>query len=280
MFLQLWHVGRQSHISLQPHNEPPLAPSAIHANVRPLLKQGPGPGSMPRAIKVEEISRIVDEFRLAAELAKMAGFDGVEIHGANGYLIDQFLQDNSNRRTDEYGGPIENRARFMLEVVEAVVSVWSASRVGIRLAPSGTFGDMGDSDRPATFVYAVQALGRYGLAYLHVVEPRAGETVASDGRPPVTAATLRPRFGGPVIAAGGFEKACAEGAVERGDTDLIAFGRHFIANPDLPRRLRKNLPLNHPDRDTFYYGGRKGYVDYPFAEGKGKKPAKPGSAAG
>jgi N-ethylmaleimide reductase len=263
ILLQLWHVGRQSHVQLQPNGQAPVAPSAIQADVRALLANGPAIGSMPRAIELSEIPALVGEYRRAAERAKEAGFDGVEVHGANGYLIDQFLQDNSNRRTDAYGGSVENRTRFLLEVVEAVTSVWGGGRVGVRIGPSNKFGGMGDSAPEVTFPYVAGALVRFGLAYLHVIEPRVTGNVSDDAKPAVAAGLLRPLFRGPVIAAGGFDSADAEAILAKGDADLVAFGRHFLANPDLPDRLRGNLPLNPYDRDTFYYGGEKGYADYP-----------------
>jgi N-ethylmaleimide reductase len=265
ILLQLWHVGRQSHVDLQPNSHAPIAPSAIQAEVRALLANGPAIGSMPRAIELSEIRGLVDEYRRAAQRAKEAGFDGVEVHGANGYLIDQFLQDNSNRRTDAYGGSIENRARFLIEVLKAVISVWGADRVGVRIGPSNKFGGMGDSMPDVTFPYVAQALARFGLAYLHIIEPRVTGNV-SDDTPPVAAGLLRPLFGGPVIAAGGFDAAGAEAILAKGEADLVAFGRHFLANPDLPERLHRNLPLNPYDRSTFYYGGEKGYADYPAYE--------------
>jgi N-ethylmaleimide reductase len=264
ILLQLWHVGRQSHVDLQPNRQAPIAPSAIQAEVRALLPSGPAIGSMPRAIKLLEIPGLVDEYRKGAERAKVAGFDGVEVHAANGYLIDQFLQDNSNQRTDAYGGTVENRTRFLLEVVEAVTSVWGSDRVGVRIGPSNKFGGMGDSAPDVTFPYVARALARFGLAYLHVIEPRVTGNVSDDAQQPVAAGQIRPLFGGPVIAAGGFNAEGADAILTRGDTDLVAFGRHFLANPDLPERLRRNLPLNTYDRNTFYYGGMKGYADYPF----------------
>jgi N-ethylmaleimide reductase len=262
ILLQLWHVGRQSHVQLQPNGQAPVAPSAIQADVRALLANGPAIGSMPRAIELSEIPALVGEYRRAAERAKEAGFDGVEVHGANGYLIDQFLQDNSNRRTDAYGGSIENRAHFLIEVLEAVTSVWGADRVGVRIGPSNKFGGMGDSTPDVTFPYVARAIARFGLAYLHIIEPRVTGNVSDDDKPPVVAGLLRPLFGGPVIAAGGFNAAGAEAILAKGEADLVAFGRHFLANPDLPERLRRNLPLNPYDRATFYYGGEKGYADY------------------
>jgi N-ethylmaleimide reductase len=265
ILLQLWHVGRQSHVDLQPNGHAPVAPSAIKAEVRALLADGPAIGSMPRAIELSEIPGLVDEYRRAAQRAKEAGFDGVEVHGANGYLIDQFLQDNSNRRTDAYGGSIRNRTRFLSEVLEAVISVWGAGRVGVRIGPSNKFGGMGDSTPDVTFPYVAEALARFGLAYLHIIEPRVTGNV-SDDTPPVAAGLLRPLFGGPVIAAGGFDATGAEAILAKGEADLVAFGRHFLANPDLPERMRRNLPLNPYDRSTFYYGGEKGYADYPAYE--------------
>ena len=262
ILLQLWHVGRQSHVDLQPNGQAPIAPSAIQSEVRALLPSGPAIGSMPRAIELLEIPGLVDEYRKGAQRAKVAGFDGVEVHAANGYLIDQFLQDNSNRRTDAYGGTVENRTRFLLEVVEAVTSVWGSDRVGVRVGPSNKFGGMGDSAPGVTFPYVARALARFGLAYLHVIEPRVTGNVSEDTQQPVAAGQLRPLFGGSVIAAGGFDGAGAKAILAESNADLVAFGRHFLANPDLPERLRHRLPLNPYDRTTFYYGGTKGYVDY------------------
>jgi N-ethylmaleimide reductase len=265
ILLQLWHVGRQSHVDLQPNGKAPIAPSAVQAEVRALLPGGPAAGSMPRAIELTELPGLVDEYRRAAERAKAAGFDGVELHGANGYLIDQFLQDNSNRRTDIYGGSVENRARFLLQVVEQVTSVWGVDRVGVRISPGNKFGGMNDSTPEVTFPYVARVLGRLGLAYLHVIEPRVTGNVSNDAQP-IAAGQLRPLFGGPVIAAGGFDAAGAEAILTTYDADLVAFGRHFLANPDLPERLSRNLPLNPYDRATFYYGGTNGYADYPIYE--------------
>jgi N-ethylmaleimide reductase len=266
IFQQLWHVGRQSHVDLQPNGDPPVAPSAIAAEGYAYSKRGEVPFSMPRALELHEISGIIEEFRSGAERALRAGFDGVEIHGANGYLPDQFLQDGTNKRTDEYGGPIENRARFLLEVTQAAISVWGADRVGVRIAPSGTYGSMSDSDPAATFGYVTTQLDRLGIAYLHVVEPRIkGTEEVSHGRPPIAAQHLRPKFSRILIAAGGFTPASAEAVVTFGDADLVAFGRHFISNPDLPERLRHGLPLTRYDRSTFYGGDARGYTDYATA---------------
>ena len=268
IFLQLWHVGRQSHTDLQPNGEPPVAPSAIAAEGYAYTSQGEVPFSMPRALAPEEIPGIVEEFRAGAERALRAGFDGVELHGANGYLPDQFLQDGTNKRTDEYGGPIENRARFLLEITQAAISVWGADRVGVRLSPSGTYGSMSDSDPAATFAYVAGQLDRLGVAYLHVVEPRIkGIEEIGKGHAPVAAQHLRQKFSGTLIAAGGFTGESAAAIVAAGDADLVAFGRHFLSNPDLPERLRRNLPLNRYDRSTFYGGDGRGYIDYPpYAE--------------
>jgi N-ethylmaleimide reductase len=267
IFQQLWHVGRQSHVDLQPNGDAPVAPSAIAAEGYAYSKRGEVSFSMPRALELHEIPGIIEEFRSAAERALRAGFDGVEIHGANGYLPDQFLQDGTNKRTDEYGGPIENRARFMLQVTQAAISVWGADRVGVRIAPSGTYGSMSDSDPAATFGYLTTQLDRLGVAYLHVVEPRIkGTEEISRGRPPIAAQYLRPKFSRTLIAAGGFTPTSAEAIVTFGDADLVAFGRHFISNPDLPERIRQGLPLTRYDRSTFYGGDARGYTDYPTAE--------------
>jgi N-ethylmaleimide reductase len=264
MFLQLWHVGRQSHTDLQPNGEAPVAPSAIAAEGYAYTREGEVPFSMPRALALEEIPRIIEEFRTGAERALSAGFDGVEIHGANGYLPDQFLQDGTNKRTDEYGGPIENRARFLLELTQAAISVWGADRVGVRLSPSSTYGSMSDSDPAATFGYAAGQLDSLGVAYLHAIEPRIkGIEDVAKGQAPVAAQQLRQKFSRILISAGGFNGESAAAIVAAGDADLVAFGRHFIANPDLPERLRRKLPLNRYDRSTFYGGDGRGYVDYP-----------------
>ena len=267
MLLQLWHAGRQSHVDLQPNGQAPIAPSAIQDDVRALLASGPATSSMPRSIELSEIPDLIDDYRKGAERAKDAGFDGVEVHGGNGYLIDQFLQDNSNRRTDAYGGPVENRVRFLLDVVDAVKAVWGPERVGVRVSPNNKFGGMCDSRPDVTFPYVARVLASFGLAYLHVIEPRVVGNVTENENAPVASGSLRPLFGGAVIAAGGFNPASAEAILTKGDADLVAFGRHFLANPDLPERLRRNLPLNPYDRSTFYYGGAKGYIDYPTYDG-------------
>lgn len=265
IFLQLFHAGRQSHQDLQPGGGAPLAPSALPFDGRSYTREGWQVASPARAMTLEDISVAVEEFREAARRALAAGFDGVEIHGANGYLVDQFLQDGSNQRTDNYGGSVENRARFLLEVTAAAASVVGADRVGVRLAPSGGFGGMFDSDPNATFSYAVSQLDTLGLAYLHVIEPRVagGQTVKEDDGV-VAARHFRTIFKGPIIAAGGFTAASAAEVIADGDADLVAFGRDFIANPDLPHRVKHQLPLNPYNRDTFYGGDHRGYIDYPF----------------
>jgi N-ethylmaleimide reductase len=263
IFLQLWHVGRQSHVSMT-GGVPPLAPSVVPIEDLVFTEQGWIKVSPSRALEIPEIKAIVEQFRQGAIRAKAAGFDGVEIHGANGYLIDQFLQDGANRRTDIYGGSLENRTRLLLEIIEAVASVWGGDRVGVRLGPSGTFGSMSDSNPDALFGYAAEQLNRFGLAYLHLIEPRiVGSTLRADGLPPVAAHQLRCIFKGPIIVAGGFERESAEEIVDKGDADLVAFGRHFAANPDLVERLTRGLPLNPHDRSTFYGGDERGYTDYP-----------------
>jgi len=264
IFLQIWHVGRQSHVDMT-GGPSPVAPSAVQAKgLVVFTKDGWVPASPNRALEIEEIAGIVEQFRQGAIRAKAAGFDGVELHGANGYLIDQFIQDGPNKRTDLYGGSVENRARFLFEVVEAVTSVWGGDRVGVRVAPSGAFGAMSDSDPEATFGYIAKGLNRFGLAYLHVIEPRiVGGQAVVEGQPAVAAAQLRSLFKGTIIAAGGFEKDTAEAIIARGDADLVAFGRHFLANPDLVERYRNNWPLNAYDRATFYGGDARGYLDYP-----------------
>lgn len=264
IFLQLWHSGRQSHPDII-DGETPIGPSALRADGVGFSRNGEIEFAMPRALELDEIPDLIGQFRRASERAMEAGFDGVELHSANGYLADQFLQDGSNIRTDAYGGTKENRARFLLEVVEAMTSVWGGDRTAVRLSPSGKFGGMFDSDPESTFSYVTGALNRYGLAYLHVVEPRIkGTEEIEDGAQPIAAAMLREIFQGAVMAAGGFDRDSAEAIIESGAADTVAFGRFFLANPDLPERFRRNLPLNAYDRSTFYGGDHRGYLDYPF----------------
>ena len=265
IFLQLWHVGRPSHPSLQPGGGDPIAPSALRADGYAYSEEGPVPFSMPRSLELNEIAPIVEEFRKGSERALAAGFDGVEIHGANGYLPDQFLEDGTTKRIDGYGGSVESRARFLLEVTDAAASVWSGNRVGVRISPSGEYGSISDSNPRATFGYVAKQLNSLDLAYVHIIEPRMKgiELIAQD-QEPVAAQHLRAVYNGTIIAAGGFDRQSAFDILEAGDADLVAFGRHFISNPDLPERLRRDLPLSPYDRDTFYGGDERGYVDYPF----------------
>jgi len=259
IFLQLWHVGRISHTSFQPGGAAPVAPSAIQAHGMSYTLQGPAPFSAPRALQRDEIGQVVAQFADGARRAREAGFDGVEIHGANGYLIDQFLRDGSNHRTDDYGGSVQGRARFLLEVTEAVTGVWGKERVGVRLSPNVAFNDMSDSDPAATFGYAAGEL-RGRLAYVHVIEGVGG---AMAHRGPRLAPLLGQRFGGPLILNGGYDRDTAEAALAGGEAELISFGAPFLANPDLPARFLTGAALNAPDQATFYSEGARGYVDYP-----------------
>nr|WP_315597838.1 alkene reductase [uncultured Cupriavidus sp.] len=264
---QLWHVGRTAHASLLGGAVPVTASVVPYEGVA-FTSEGWVPVSPARALETTEIAALIAEYVGAARRALQAGFDGVEIHAANGYLIDQFLQDGSNRRTDQYGGPIENRARLLIEIVDAVRAVWGDGRVGVRLTPSSHFNGMSNSDPEADFRYIARALAGKGLAYLHVVEPRVvgSEDVAEDLRS-VAARDLRAHFDGPVIAAGGFDGDEAQSEIAHGHVDAVAFGRSFIANPDLPSRIRDGQPLNPYDRNTFYGGDSRGYTDYPAWQG-------------
>jgi len=259
IFAQLWHTGRVSHPSFH-GGELPVAPSAIGFEGQALTYQGMQPYVTPRALAADEIAGVVEQFAHGARRAYDAGFDGVELHGANGYLIDQFLRDGSNQRTDRYGGSLNNRVRFLTEVTQAVVEVWGGDRVGVRLSPRVAANGMSDSDPEATFSYAAYALNPFGLAYLHVIEALSGPMAAPGAR--VTPA-LRAIFRGPLIANGGYTAQAAHDAIGRGEADLVSFGVAFLANPDLPRRFREDAPLNEPDRATFYGGDAHGYVDYP-----------------
>jgi N-ethylmaleimide reductase len=262
IFLQLWHCGRISHPSLQIDGALPVAPSAIAPAGNAQTYTGSQPFVTPRALELDEIPSVIDQFRQGAKNALAAGFDGVEIHGAFGYLIDQFLQDGTNQRTDSYGGSIENRARFLLEVTETVCSVWGANRVGIKLSPSNTFNDIHDSDPKATFSYAIAALNSFNLGYLHLMEPTPADI--RHGGKPIPVSEFRTLYSGTLIANGGYDREKGNAAIANGYADLISFGTLFLANPDLTERLRLNAPLNQADRNTFYGGDEKGYTDYPF----------------
>jgi N-ethylmaleimide reductase len=268
IFLQLYHAGRQSNAELQPEGRRPVGPSEVlHGGVA-YTNAGWIPNTPNRALEIDEIAGIVESFRTAAERGVKAGFDGVELHAANGYLFDQFLQDGSNRRTDAYGGSFENRARLLMEATRAVISVWGSDKVAVRLGPSGSWGDMSDRDPVGLFSYVAAELAKLDLAYLHLIEPRIAGNVEDESRDPdpVAAQTIRQHYAGTIIAAGGFKRDSAEAILVDGDADLVAFGRDFIANPDLPERLRRNLPLNAYDRPTFFGGTEVGYTDYPFYE--------------
>jgi N-ethylmaleimide reductase len=262
IFLQLWHSGRISHSSLL-GGELPVAPSAIAASGTLHTPIGKVAMETPRALETNEIPEIVEQFRKGAENALAAGFDGVEFHGAFGYLIDQFLQDCTNQRTDEYGGSIENRARFLLEVVEAVVNVWGANRVGIKLSPSNTYYGMGDSNPQETFGYAIDALNRFDLAYLHLMEPNEVDLANRDVMNPVTP-YFRKIYKGTLITNGDYDHPKGDSILANGDADLVSFGKLFLANPDLPKRFELDASLNTPDPKTFYAPDEKGYSDYPF----------------
>jgi N-ethylmaleimide reductase len=270
MFSQLWHTGRSSHSDNQDGNTPVSASvDASYWEDPSHLVSAPGgwvQSSPHRALDISEIPGIVEDHRKAAARAKAACFDGVELHAANGYLPDQFLQDGSNRRTDAYGGSIENRSRFLLEVVEALTSVWGGGRVAVRIAPAGAWNHMRDSNPAALFTYVAQQLNRFGLAYLHIIEPRVkGNVTINEGQGPIAAEQLRKVFKGKIIAAGGFQPDTAEAAIVNGVADAVAFGRHFVANPDLPLRIKEGVALTRYDRNTFYTFDSVGYNDYPFA---------------
>jgi N-ethylmaleimide reductase len=269
IFLQLWHVGRVSHSSFQPGGALPVAPSAvpISAEYKTLTADRKvSTYETPRALETSEVTGVVDSFRQAAKNALAAGFDGVEIHGANGYLLEQFLQSRTNLRTDRYGGSIENRARLLLEVTQAAIEVWGADRVGVRLSPYGIASDSGEADPMPLYTHVVEALNPLGLAYLHFIEPRlsgAGRAEVDHQNVPSAMVLFRPIWKGILISAGGFTGASAEAAIAAGHADGIAFGRIFISNPDLPRRLQRCFPLTPYNRKTFYGGEEAGYTDYP-----------------
>ncbi|MBF5041142.1 alkene reductase [Aggregicoccus sp. 17bor-14] len=260
VFVQLWHAGRAHHPSWNARNEQPVAPSAIAVQGPTYTPTGVQPHVTPRALEVSELPGIVAQFVHSARLALEAGFDGVELHAANGYLLDQFLRDSANRRTDAYGGSVENRARLLLEVTDAVAAAIGRERVGVRVSPTGTYQDMKDSDPVALFTYVARELSKRQVAYLHVSEPVAGPAAVPGPR--VTPA-LREAFRGTLILSGGYTGESANAALERGEGDLVAFGVPFLANPDLPERLASGAALNAPDFQTFYTPDAKGYTDYP-----------------
>jgi N-ethylmaleimide reductase len=260
IFIQLWHVGRISHISLQPNGGAPVAPSAVRAKGKTFVGGTFTDISAPRALDAAEIPDIIDSFKRAAANARAAGFDGVEIHGANGYLLDQFAKDGANKRTDSYGGSIENRAKLMLEVAKAVAAEAGANRTGIRISPVTPANDISDSNPQPLFDHIVDGLSALKLVYLHVVE---GATGGPRDIAPFDYASLRKRFGGAYMANNGYDFALASQVLAAGSADLIAFGKPFISNPDLVERLKTGAPLNEWDKATFYGGGAKGYTDYP-----------------
>jgi N-ethylmaleimide reductase len=266
MFLQLWHVGRISHPALQPDHMLPVAPSAIRPVGEAFIEDAEGhpslvPFETPRALALEEIPFVVRQYARASRNAMQAGVDGVEVHAANGYLIDQFLNTKSNQRRDAYGGMVENRARFLFDAIEAATEVWGPDRVGVRISPLGVFNDVGDDEPDVLWRYVVETLNPYGLAYLHVINPATSPE--ADPRAILIMDMVRETYRGTLVAAGGFDHETAEAWLQKGRADAIAFGRKFIANPDLPERFRKNAPLNPDDPATYYGGGAKGYTDYP-----------------
>jgi len=261
IFAQLWHVGRISHPDLQIDNQLPVAPSAVKPAGQAFTEDGFKPFVTPRALDLSEIPGIIAQYEHAARCAKKAGFDGIELHAANGYLLDQFMRDKTNLRTDQYGGNVENRARLLLEVVEAVTGIWPADRVGIRLSPVSPANDCADSQPEITFSYVVKQLNQFNPGYLHCVEGATGgsRTIAPD----FSFKKLRNLFNGLYMANNGYDLALANQALRENLADLIAFGRPFIANPDLVERLKKGAPLAEAPKETWYGGGRQGYTDWP-----------------
>lgn len=261
IFLQLWHTGRASHSSLQ-DGQLPVAPSAIKIDGDIHTPNGKQPHEVPRALETEEVPLVVEDYRLAAERAKVAGFDGVEIHAANGYLIDEFLQSKSNQRSDRYGGSLENRYRFLKEIVESISTVWESDRIGVRLSPNGNYNDMGSPDYRETFLYVATKLNEYGLAYLHAIDG-LGFGFHELGEP-MTLAEFRQVFTSPIIGNCGYTQQTAEAALRDGHADLIAFGRPFISNPDLVERFANGWALNPPaDMKVWYSFDKEGYTDFP-----------------
>jgi N-ethylmaleimide reductase len=267
MFVQLGHAGRATSEALsgvQPVSASVDPEFTGNPNVVVTTPEGLVPPSLHRELDITEIPGIIEQYRRAAENALRAGFDGIEIFSAQGHLVEQFLQNGSNKRTDRYGGSFENRARFLLEIVDAVAGVVGRDRVGVRVSPSSTFNGMSDTDPQALFSYVAKRLDEVGVAYLHIIEPRiSGADTVAEGQDVIAAKDLGKVFSGTIIAAGGFTPDSAEETVTDGVADLVAFGRHFTSNPDLPFRIERDLPLTPYDRDTFYGGGAQGYVDFP-----------------
>jgi N-ethylmaleimide reductase len=281
IFNQIWHVGRISHPCLQPDQMLPVAPSAIRPSGQAFIENEDGEGELvpfvtPRALQIEEMPYLVRQYFRGARNAMAAGFDGVEVHGANGYLPEQFLTSGTNRRDDAYGGPVEHRARLLMDVVGTVIEVWGSDRVGVRLSPLSTFNDINDDDPETTFGYAAEKLNDYDLAYLHIVNPATAaleQGAEPDPRAMRMVDLIRETYRGTLMIAGGFDRDTAEAWLEQGRADLIAFGRKFLANPDLPERFRLRAPLNSDDPATYYGGSAKGYTDYPsLAQERGEQP--------
>jgi N-ethylmaleimide reductase len=281
IFNQLWHVGRISHPALQPDNMLPVAPSAITPAGQAFIENARGEGELvpflrTRALQIEEMPYIVAQYARAATNAQAAHFDGIEIHAANGYLLDQFINSKTNQRSDTYGGPVQNRARLLFEVAEALSPIWGPDRIGVRLSPLSSFNDIGDDDPEATFGYIAEKLSDYKFAYLHIVNPGLG--AMEKGKEPDARALgmvdlIRSKYRGTLMVAGGFDRDSAEAWLKKGRADLIAFGRKFLANPDLPERLKSRAPLNADDPSTYYGGGAKGYTDYAtLAQDRGEQP--------
>ncbi len=265
IFCQLWHVGRISHTSLLPAGKQPLAPSAIQAQAQTFTANGPENVSLPRAMTLEDIQTTIQDFKHAAQCAKDAGFDGIEIHAANGYLIDQFIRDKTNQRDDQYGGSAENRARLLLEVFDAVNEIWPVESIGVRFAPTITFNDIEDSDPLGTFSYIYEQLHHRKAVYLHVCEGAAGISESSEEGKAILK-QLRKAWPGFYIVNGSYDLQGGQDVLTSGYADAVSYGRPFIANPDLPERLKQNAKLNTPDPSSFYGGDTKGYTDYPALE--------------
>jgi len=267
IFIQLWHVGRISHPSMLPDNILPVAPSAIRPEGDAITYEGMQPFVTPRALEINEIPALIADYVAAAKQARQAGFDGIEIHAANGYLLDQFLRDSSNTRSDAYGGSVKNRMRLLDEVVSAVSEVWPCNRIGVRISPENQFNDIRDSQPQITFNAVVEMLSKHPLAYLHVLE---GDMLNDQRK--VDYVELKRRFTGPYMANNNYTQASAEQVCQQGNADMVSFGRLFISNPDLPARFAQGAELNQADPATFYGGDAKGYTDYPTLEQK-QKPA-------